>query len=140
MNAPSNERQSLSDVARTRAAVRDLLPGLAALLVTQGSLLVADPDASSSGWHLVWALSPLIGIGLLMWGQLRILRRSDERERREQLTAMSVGFGVFAVLLATVGVLQGAGIGDAVQQTQVTFIVGMLAWVAALVILWRPRS
>lgn len=140
MNLTPQERESRSDVTRKRAAFRDLLPGLVVLVVTQGTLLVADPDATSSGWHLVWSLSPLLGIGLLTWGQVRILRRSDERERLKQLTAMSFGFGVFAVTLATVGVLQGADIGNAAQQTQVTFIAGIVAWVAALGIIWRPRS
>ena len=118
----------------------DLLPGLVALLITQGSLLVADPDPTSSGWHLAWSLTPLIAIALLAGGQVRVLRRSDELERFKQLTAMSFGFGVFAVLLASVGVLQGAGIGDAVQQTQITFIAGIVAWAAASALLWRPRA
>lgn len=140
MKLNPEERESRSDVTRKRAAFRDLLPGLVTLLVTQGTLLVADPEAASSGWHLVWSLSPLLAIALLARGQVRILRRSDELERLKQLTAMSFGFGVFAVLLASVGVLQGADIGDAVQQTQITFIAGIVVWVAALGIIWRPRS
>jgi hypothetical protein len=128
------ERKSSSDVARDRAARRDLLPGLVALVVTEGSLMIADPNASAGPAQLAWSLSPLVAIGLLVWGQLRILGRSDERERLQQLTAMAVGFGVFAVSLAAVGVLQSADIGDAVQQTQITFVVGILAWVAALAI------
>ena len=140
MNSIPREPDSLSDLTRRRAAFRDLLPGLVALLVTEGSLLVADPDATSSGWHLAWSLSPLLAIALLAWGQVQILRRSDEMERLKQLTAMSFGFGVFAVLLATAGVLQGADIGNAAQQTQITFIAGIVAWVAALGIIWRPKA
>jgi hypothetical protein len=134
------ERKSSSDVARERAAWHDLLPGLVALLVTEGSLVIADPDASSSGWHLAWSLSPLVAIALLAWGQFRVLRRADERERLQQLTAMAVGFGVFSVLLAVAGVLQAADVGDAQQQMQVTFIVGIVSWVAALEIPRRRTS
>ncbi len=106
------ERKSASDVARERAASRDLLPGLVLLLLTEGTLLVADPDAGSSPGHLAWALSPLLAIGLLAWGQVRVLQRADERERLQHLTAMAVGFGVVIVTLAAVGVLQAADLGD----------------------------
>ena len=129
------ERKSASDIARERAAIRDLAPGLTALLVTEGTLVIADPDATSSGWHLAWALSPLLAIAMLAWGQFRVLRRADERERLQQLTAMAAGFGVFTVLLATAGVLQSADIGDAVQQTQIIFIAGIVSWIAALGVL-----
>ena len=103
------ERKSVSDVARERAATRDLIPGLAALLVTQGTLIAVDPDATSSAWHLAWALSPLIAIGLLVWGEVRILRRSAE-------------------------------LGNPVQQTQITFAVGIVAWVTALEVNRRRAS
>jgi len=134
------ERNSRSDTARQRAAFRDLLPGLVVLVLTEGSLIVADPDASSSPWALAWSLSPLIAVGLLVWGQLRILRRSDERERLVQLGAMAVGFGTFAVLLAASGVLQAADIGDPAQQSQITFAAGILAWVGATAVAQRTGS
>lgn len=140
MSRSSAERKSVSEVARERAAIRDLIPGLAVLVVTQGTLIVLDPDTTSSAWHLAWALSPLIGIGLLVWGQVRILRRSDERERLAQLAAMALGFGVFAVSLAVVGVLQGADLGNPIQQTQITFAVGIVAWVVALEVDRRRTS
>jgi hypothetical protein len=140
MSPTTPERESRSDVTRKRAAMRDLIPGLVALVVAEATLIAADPDATSSGWHLVWSLSPLIGIGMLAWGQVRILRRSDEWERLGQLSAMSIGFGVFAVLLAGVGVLQAAGIGDVVQLMQITFFAGIAAWVAALGITWSAKA
>ncbi|MFZ4519883.1 MAG: hypothetical protein ACOYOP_15950 [Microthrixaceae bacterium] len=134
------ERPSASDVANERAAVRDLLPGLVLLLVTEASLLVADPEASAGGWTMAWSLSPLVAVGLLVWGQVRILQRADERERSVQLAAMAVGFGVLATLLASVGVLRGAGVGDATQQLQLTFIAGIGAWIAALEVGRRRAS
>lgn len=134
------QRQSSSDIARRRAASGDLVPGLAVLIVSQASLTAASPDASASAWHLLWALSPLVGIGLLVWAQIRILRRSDERERAVELSAMAIGFGVVVTALAVVGVLQAAEIGGARQQLQVTTGLGIAAWVVALVALERRMS
>lgn len=101
------------------------------------SLIAYDPDASEGPAHLVWALSPLLGIGLLLWAQLRMLRRSDERERAVELAAMAIGFGVVITALFVLGVLQGADIGDIRQQTQITTFLGIGSWVLALLVLRR---
>ena len=140
MNADRERRLSSSDIARRRAASRDLIPGLAVLIVTQASLVAASPDASASGWHLAWALSPLVGIGLLASAQIRMLRRSDERELAVELSSMAIGFGLVLAALAVVGVLQAAEIGDARQQLQVTTAAGIAAWVAASAVLKRRMS
>ena len=107
------------------------------LVASQVSLIASDPDASGGGWHLAWALSPLIGIALLIWAQVRILRRSDERERGVELSAMAIAFGVVITALAALGVLQGAGIGDIHQQLQITTFLGIATWVVALLLLKR---
>lgn len=140
MGSRHEERQSSSDVARRRAASRDLLPGLVVLIVSQVSIIAASPDTSSGGWHAVWALSPLVGIGLLVWAQIRMHGRSDERERAVELNAMAIGFGVTITVLAAVGVLQAAGIGDARQQLQITTGLGIAAWVVASLHLKRRVS
>ena len=134
------ELQSSGDIARRRAASRDLVPGLVVLIVSQASLIAATPDTSTSGWHLAWALSPLVGIGLLVWAQFRMLRRSDERERTVVLSAMAIGFGVVITALAVVGVLQAAEIGDARQQLQIATGLGIAAWVVASLVLERRAS
>ncbi len=136
----ASERRSVSDIARRRAASRDLLPGLTLLIVSQASLIAVTPDASVGAWHLAWALSPLVGIALLVWAQLRMLGRSDERERLQELSAMSIGFGVLMVALAVVGVLQSAGIGHVRQQVLVTTGLGIAAWVVASLLLKRRSS
>lgn len=140
MASEQDERDSVSDIARRGAASRDLLPGLAVLVVSQLSLIALSPDASASGWHLAWALSPLVGIGLLVWAQVRMLGRSDERERAFELSSMAIGFGVVIVALAGVGVLQAAGIGDIRQQVQITTVLGIGAWVVASLLLKRRAS
>lgn len=140
MSSQDRERKSASDIARQRAASRDLLPGLAVLIVSELSLIALSPDPSAGTWHLIWALSPMVGIGLLVLAQIRILGRSDERERAEELTAMAIGFGVVIAALAAVGVLQAAGIGDSRQQLQITTGLGIAAWIVALLLLKRRAS
>ena len=140
MTSQHRERESISDRVRRRAASRDLLPGLAVLIFSEASLIAQSPDASASVWHLAWALSPLVGIGLLVRAQMRILRRSDERERAQDLAAMAIGFGVVMGSLAVVGVLQAAGIGGVRQQLQITTGLGIAAWVCGSVLLKRRAS
>jgi hypothetical protein len=131
MGSEHEERHSSSDIERRRAASRDLSPGLAVLIGSEASLIAGSPDTSAGVWHLAWALSPLVGIGLLIWAQIRLLGRSDERERAVELSAMAVGFGVVITALAAVGVLQAAEIGDARQQLQITTGMGIGTWIVA---------
>ena len=125
-------RRSASDIARDRAAVRDIWPGLLALVALQGSLLVADPDGQSGGWRLTWSLSPLLPALWLVWAQLRSLRRADELQRRVQLEALAVGFGAMFLLGLTGGLLDAAGLGSPQQWLQITVIGGGATWPAAL--------
>ena len=140
MTPNTDPRRSVSDIARKRSASRDLAPGLTVLILSQMSLIALDPDASAGAWNLAWALSPLLGIALLVWAQVRILGRSDERERALELTAMAVGFGVAVTALAAVGVLQGADLGDPRQQTQITTGLGIAAWVIASLVAKRRAA
>jgi len=136
----NRERKSGSDVARYRAAVRDTMPALVTLVVVQGSLVLLDPDGGASGWNLSWSVPPLVPALWLVWAQLRSLRRADEYQRIVQLEAMAIGFGTVIVLSLAGGLLDGAGIGDPRQSLQVTFILGILAWIAALAIkTWQAR-
>jgi hypothetical protein len=133
-------RRSVSDIARKRSASRDLIPGLTILIVSQMSLISLDPDASDGALNLAWALSPLVGIALLVWAQARILARSDERERAQELSAMAIGFAVVVSALAAAGVLQSADLGDARQQMQITTGLGIATWVAASLVVKRRTS
>ena len=129
------ESKSRSDVARENAARRDAAPAVALLLVTQGSLIWFDPPRPSNLAEIAWALSPLAAIAWLVWGQIRAVRRADELQRTQQLQAFSIGFAVLVVMLASIGVLQAAEIGDMAQQTQIALIAGVVAWVGASAVL-----
>ncbi len=85
-------------------------------------------------------MSPLLAVAWLAWSQLRVLRRADEFQRIVQLEAMAIGFGVMSTLLLVVGLLHAAELGDLAQQTQITLIVGVLAWIAVLAVrMKQPR-
>lgn len=137
MDGPAAHRRSTSDVARDRAAVADLLPALVVLLVTQGSLVLLDPDGSGGGWATAWAMSPMVPAIWLVWAQVRALGRADEYQRTLQLEALAVGFGA-TLLLALIGnLLVGAGVGSAAASLQATFTGGTLAWLGALAVKLR---
>ena len=129
------KNKSRSDVAREHAARRDAAPAVALLLVTQGSLIWFDPPRPSNLAEIAWALSPLAAIAWLVWGQIRAVRRADELQRIQQLQAFSIGFAVLVVMLASIGVLQAAEIGDMAQQTQIALIAGVVAWVGTSAVL-----
>jgi hypothetical protein len=120
-----------------RAAMRDAIPAVVALIVLEGIVAAADLDAGSNSWHLAIALSPLIAGVWLAWVQVRALRRCDEYQRTVHLEAMSVGFGVAMLVAMTGGLLDGADVGSSSQYLQLTFIAGILSWVGALALLLR---
>jgi len=124
----ARERKSNSDVTRDRAAARDVIPAIVALLVVHGSLSFLDPQKEMAGWYVLWSFSPLAPALWLGWAQLRSLRRADELQRVVQLEAMAIGFGVVILLSLIGGLLDAARMGDPRQSLQVTFIVGVLAW------------
>ncbi len=135
---PDQERKSSSDVARQRAFFWDVVPAMAVLVATQGSLLLLDPDGGASAWNVLWSLLPMVPAAWLVWAQLRSLRRADEYQRTMQLQAMAIGFGAVILLSLLGGLLDAAGIGSAAQSLQITFIAGVLTWLGSLgVLTWR---
>jgi hypothetical protein len=133
----ARERKSSSDVARDRAAVRDMVPPLVTMMALQGNLILLDLHGPKTVWYLVWSFSPLLPLLWLVWVQLRSLRRADEYQRVIQLEAMAIGFGTVILLSQAGGLLDGARMGDPRQSLQVTFVGGVLAWVGALLIKTR---
>ncbi len=126
-------------MARDRAALRDVWPGVLALLVLQGTLVVVNPDGRAGAGYLLWSLSPIIPAGWLVWAQLRRLARADEYQRVVALEAMAIGLGVVIVLSLMGGLLDAAKVGSARQSLQVISAAGILTWIAALAIRSRNR-
>lgn len=131
------ERKSKLQQSQDRAAIRDAVPAVVALIVLEGAVALLDLDVDSHPWQLVVALSPLLAGLWLAWVQLRTLRRSDEYQRTMHLEAMSIGFGVAMLVAMAGGLLDGADVGSTSQFLQLTFIAGILSWVGALAIRMR---
>lgn len=126
-----DHRQSTSDLERTRATMRDMLPAAAVLLASQLSLELLDPKGGASFWNLLWCLLPLLPSAWLVWAQVRALRRADEYQRIRQLEAMAIGFATAVLLAMTGGLLDAADVGSTRQSLQITFIGSILSWVIA---------
>ncbi len=127
-------RPSHSDSARNRAAGRDLVPPLALLVLTQGSLILLDPKHNATFWSVAWSLSPIIALLWMAVAQVRILKRADEYQRIVQLESLAIGFGATILLAAAGGVLDAARIGNTRQSLQIVFIGGVIAWTMALAV------
>ncbi|GIJ54143.1 hypothetical protein [Virgisporangium aurantiacum] len=126
-------RQSRSDKVRTRAWFLDWLPALVAL----GILSVISElglFGSDGSWKLFWSLLYLAPGLWIVRAVIRSLRRADEYQRRQQLEALAIGFGVLVMAIYAIGLLQAADVGDLRQQVQISFIGSILTWIAALLL------
>jgi hypothetical protein len=111
--------------------ILDWLPALIALVVL--SLIQELGLFGSDGtWKLFWSLLNLAPALWVVRAVVRGLRRADEFQRRRQLEAMAIGFGVMMMAIFTVGLLQAAGVGDLRQLVQVSFGGSTLVWVGTL--------
>jgi hypothetical protein len=131
MRSPSRNRPSLSDKIRSRAEIIDWLPAVIAIvllgLIAEFGLFGAD-----GSWKLFWSLLNLAPGLWIVRAVVRSLRRADEYQRRRQLEALAIGFGVLAMAIYTAGLLQAAGVGDLRQLIQISFIGSIVVWIAAL--------
>jgi hypothetical protein len=126
------------DRRQNRAGLRDAIPAVVALVVSEVIVASLDLHGDTNRWHLAVALLPLIPASWLAWVQWRVLRRSDEFQRIAHLEALAIGFAVAMLAALTGGLLDAANVGSTAQWLQITFIGGVLGWVAALAL--RLRS
>jgi hypothetical protein len=131
MRNPGENRPSLSDKIRSRAEIIDWLPAVIAIvllgLIAEFGLFGADGSGK-----LFWSLLNLAPGLWIVRAVVRSLRRADEYQRRRQLEALAIGFGVLAMAVYTAGLLQAAGVGDLRQLVQISFIGSIVVWIAAL--------
>jgi hypothetical protein len=135
--SPEN-RQSRSDKVRGRAEFLDWLPAVIVLVLLS---LIAELGlfGSDGSWKLFWSLLNLAPGLWIVRAVIRSLRRADEYQRRRQLEALAIGFGVLIMAIYTVGLLQAARVGDLRQLVQISFIGSILIWIAAL-LFKTPRA
>ncbi|MFD3466669.1 hypothetical protein ACFWWM_09945 [Streptomyces sp. NPDC058682] len=138
MRKTPENRQSRSDTVRTRGWFLDWLPAV----ITLGLLsLIAEFGlfGSADAWKLFWSLLNLAPGLWIVRAVIRSLRRADEYQRRRQLEALAIGFGVLLMSIFTIGLLQTAGVGDLRQLVQISFLGSILIWIAALLVK-TPRT
>lgn len=87
---------------------------------------------SDGSWKPVWSLLNLAPALWIVRAVVRSLRRADEYQRRRQLEALAIGFGVLMVGIYTAGLLEAAGLGVLRQSVQISFIGSTLIWIGAL--------
>ncbi|MFE5680328.1 hypothetical protein ACFQ7B_19150 [Streptomyces erythrochromogenes] len=138
MGKTQENRQSRSDTVRTRAWFLDWLPAAIALGLL-GLIAEFGLFGSADSWKLFWSLLNLAPGLWIVRAVVRSLRRADEYQRRCQLEALAIGFGVLLMSIFTVGLLQTAGVGDLRQLVQISFLGSILIWIAAL-LFKTPRT
>jgi hypothetical protein len=134
----STSQRSAFEARQNRAARRDTAPAVIALVASEVIVASLELDADTHPWHVAVALLPLVPAVWLIWVQWRVVRRSDEFQRTAHLEALAIGFAVAMVAALTGGLLDSVDVGSSAQWLQITFIGGVLAWVAALAV--RLRS
>ncbi|WP_327686040.1 hypothetical protein [Streptomyces sp. NBC_00467] len=135
--SPEN-RDSRSDMVRARALFLDWLPAVVALVLLS---LISELElfGSAGSWEVFWSLLNLAPGLWIVRAVVRSLRRADEYQRRCQLEALAIGFGVLTMAIYAVGLLQAVGVGDLRQLIQISFIGSILIWIATL-LFKTPRT
>ncbi len=138
MAKSTENRESRSDRVRARASLLDWLPAVIALVLLS---LISELElfGSSGSWKLFWSLLNLAPGLWIVRAVIRGLRRADEYQRRCQLEALAIGFGVLTMAIYAVGLLQAVGVGDLRQLVQISFIGSILIWIATL-LFKTPRT
>lgn len=105
MNQEAQKEQSVS-----KTYVREFLTAMiayAVVLIVSVSLLKNGP--SEAWWRIPLALTPMIPIFFALRAFLRFFHRSDELQRRIQLEAFALSFGITCVVTFSYGLLEYAG-------------------------------
>jgi hypothetical protein len=119
---------SRGDRARTRAYLRDFLPGMIGYLAVLALVVTFGKLDGSSPWRFLWAVLPVIPALWCLRAVARHIGRIDDYQQRLLLQGIGVGFGVAMITAATVGFLGIAGM-DTRMAGWIIFAAGMLGWI-----------
>jgi hypothetical protein len=78
-------------------------------LLLLASVFLIKHSSPSAWWHIPLALIPIIPIFFAVRAFLRFFRRIDELQRRIQLEALALSFGVTCIVTFSYGLLEYAG-------------------------------
>jgi len=95
--------------AGRRYVVRLTLVMLAYAMVLVAALVVFQAVPSGSPWRYVVVVTPLVPAAFVAWAVLRLLRETDELQRRIGLEGLAAAFALGSLLTFGYGLLQVAG-------------------------------
>lgn len=127
MTSKLDTRASSGDRARTRAYLRDFLPGMVGYVVVLPLVIRFGGLDGTADSRWGWALLPLLPLAWVAFAVLRHLRRIDEYQQRQMMQALSIGFVVAMLTALTIGLLAVAGL-DLPAAGWIVFAAGMSAW------------
>ncbi|QIM16459.1 hypothetical protein G7067_08565 [Leucobacter insecticola] len=97
-------------------------------------LPILIPAEKGTALRAVITIVPVLPMIWVLISVVRHLKRIDERDKTTTLQSMSVGFGASMLAAVTVGFLGFAGF-DGIFLPWIVFIIGMMAWLVASVVL-----
>jgi hypothetical protein len=135
----NRKMQGQGDRGRTRAYLRDFLPGIVGYAVVLGLVVTFVDQDSHSRWRYVWMVLPVVPALWIVRAMVRHLRRIDEYQRLLQLESIAAGFGTAMAASLTLGVLGKSGLAPNASGW-IIYGAGMAAWgVSALIKSTRAR-
>jgi hypothetical protein len=108
MNQSDSKDQSISKTYKREFHTAMII--YAVVLIV--SVFLTKQGPSSAWWRIPLALAPLIPIFFALRAFLRFFSRIDELQRRIQLEALALSFGVTCVLTWSYGLLEYIGFPD----------------------------
>lgn len=122
-NEPAFECQPVSKTYRRQVLTAMMIYAVALIV----SVFLTKHSPSNAWWRIPLALAPLIPVFFALQAFLRSFSRLDELQRRIQLEAFALSFGVTCVVTWSYGLLEYIGFPD------VSWI-----WIPPfMIILWR---
>ena len=128
--------RSAGDRRRTRAYLREFVPGMVAYVIVLFVALTWGGFDGSSPWRFLWAVLPVLPMVWVAVAILRHLQRVDEYQRGKLLTGLGVGFAVAMLGSITLGILQSAGL-ELEGSGFWVYSLGMIGWLISAAVSGR---
>lgn len=112
MNQSASKDRAVSKNAKHHYHIAMMIYAAVFLVSTFVSVRLTNQGPSSAWWRIPLALVPLIPIFFALRAFLRFFFRLDELQRRIQLEALALSFGVTCLVTWAYGLLEDVGLPD----------------------------
>lgn len=112
MNQSASKDESVSKNHKRAFHIAMIIYAVVYVVVFVVSVFLTKYGPSSAWWHIPLALAPLIPICFALRAFLRFFSCIDELQRRIQLEALALSFGVTCVVTWSYGLLEYVGFPD----------------------------